>query len=702
VTVTGPGLARIVLSAVALTVVLGFVPATLAPVAAARPELTLVADARYVVAPDDATVHVTVDLTATNHKKDTTTRAYYFDRAYLAVLPGTDGFVLTGDGISPSVRVAEASDDYTLLLLSFGTQLRSGRSLDLQLTFDLPDPGGSAVRDVRVGQALATFPIWGFGSDETPGGSVEVVFPADYTVSFASGTMAGPETVADGSQVYRSGRLDAPLRFFAYVVADRPGAYVETALDLMVGSESAPVVIRAWQDDPAFADRVGALLARGLPALGSAIGAAYPRSDPVIVQEAVSRTLGGYAGVFDPAEGRVMVDYSAEDIVVLHEAAHIWFNGSLLAERWANEAFASYYGSAAATALGIEVAPPALTEELEAARIPLNAWGPVGDADQAGEAFAYVAAAELARLIAERAGDPALRGVWRAASERRSAYQPGGAARPDARALARVGETPATFASGGFETMPERPDWRGLLDLLEAATGRRFDDLWRAWVVRAGEVDVLDQRATTRTLYETTRRAAGAWRLPAAIRSAMTAWRFDEAGGLLAQAGDVLEQRAEIEDRAALAGLTPPSALELAFEGSDGLRSAAIEAAAELAAIDTFAAALGSEPVQPSPIELVGLMGEEPEEDLASARAAFAAGDLSTAVERSEAARAAWLSADEVGLRRIAAMVGAALLLGLALAAIVVAWRRRRRRRSLVGRRTQHRRMAHPDPTRGS
>ena len=43
--------------------------------------------------------------------------------------------------------------------------------------------------------------------------------------------------------------------------------------------------------------------------------------------------------------GEVAIAYYADDFVVLHEAAHAWFNGSLLADRWSNEAFASYYAA---------------------------------------------------------------------------------------------------------------------------------------------------------------------------------------------------------------------------------------------------------------------------------------------------------------------------------------------------------------------
>ena len=63
-------------------------PARPPEVRAATPDLTIVRRARYDVQPDEQRVRVTVDLTLTNHLKDTTTKRYFFDQAFLAVLPG--------------------------------------------------------------------------------------------------------------------------------------------------------------------------------------------------------------------------------------------------------------------------------------------------------------------------------------------------------------------------------------------------------------------------------------------------------------------------------------------------------------------------------------------------------------------------------------------------------------------------------------
>ena len=92
---------------IALVVAVGLLgapgsPVSLAPVRAATPDLTIVSDARYDVQPAQKRVRVTVSLHLTNHLKDTTTKRFYFDQAFLAVLPGASAFKLTGGTGTPS------------------------------------------------------------------------------------------------------------------------------------------------------------------------------------------------------------------------------------------------------------------------------------------------------------------------------------------------------------------------------------------------------------------------------------------------------------------------------------------------------------------------------------------------------------------------------------------------------------------------
>src|SRR4051794_10141744 len=66
--------------------VAGVSPATEAR--AADTDLTLVTDATYAVQPARGLVQVSMSIVARNHRGETRTHKYYFDRAFLAVLPG--------------------------------------------------------------------------------------------------------------------------------------------------------------------------------------------------------------------------------------------------------------------------------------------------------------------------------------------------------------------------------------------------------------------------------------------------------------------------------------------------------------------------------------------------------------------------------------------------------------------------------------
>jgi hypothetical protein len=623
-------------------------------VRAATPGLTLVTDAAYVVQPDRGRVAVRVAITATNHRHDTLTKRYYYRTAILAVLPLTSGFKLTADAGSPRVSVVERHPSYTLLKLDLGSRLRSGASRSLVLTFNLVDPGGAPDRPVRISPTLVSFYAWAFATADTPGSSVSVTFPASYTVTIGRGPLTGPTVGADGSQTWTSGPLDLPLAFVADLTADRPSDYVEADRSVQVGAVEAQLVLRSWPDDPGWRDRVGDLMAEALPALSQAIGVGWRLGEPLLVQEALPRSTGGYAGLFDPSQHRIEVAYAAPAGVVFHEAAHAWFNGALLADRWAAEAFASYYAAAVGAALDVPVSSPELTPELEATAVPLNAWGPVGSAPADVEAYGYAASLALARAIARRAGDDALRQVWALAADGYGAYQPPG---------------------GEPEPLGTAFDWRSLLDLLEATTGRSFVDLWRTWVLRPEDVPAITARAAARTAYDQGVADAADWQLPPSIREAMRTWRYDDAQRQLAVAEGVLRQRAALQRAAAAASLQLPATLRHEFETGDVV-AAASEATAELSTVGVIEAAREARPEAVPLLDAIGLLGTDPDGDLQSAAAAFAAGDLDAANRAAATATTAWASATDVGRGRIISAIGLALALVL-LAGLLVGYRRR-------------------------
>ncbi|HYL41276.1 MAG TPA: hypothetical protein VET90_08210 [Candidatus Binatus sp.] len=623
---------------------------------AATPNLTLVSDATYLVQPSSGRVAVAVAMTVTNHLQDTATQTFYIADAYLAVLPATSGFRLTSAGSSgtPSVVVARRTSSYTLLHLNFGARLGAGASRQLNLTFNLVDPGGAPDRPIRISPSLVSFYAWAYATPSTPGSTVTVTFPAGYSVTVGRGPLTGPTTDATGGQTWTSGRLSDPLAFIADLNADRPSDYVQVTRSVSVGGVDAQLAIRSWPDDLAWQDRVSGLVTEALPALGQAIGLPWPIQGPLVIQEALPRSPGGYAGLFDPSSERIEIAYTATPGVVFHESAHAWFNGNLVADRWAAEAFASFYAEVVAAGLKTTIDSPELTAQERAAAIPLNAWGPVGTEPPDAEAYAYAASLALARAIAARAGLDGLRHVWALAAQGLGVYQPSG---------------------GSSERLGSVPDWRALLDLLEDTTGQSYTDLWRTWVARPSDLAALDARAAARAAYATAVGGAAPWQLPASIRAAMRTWQFDEAQRQLDAAAGILRQRAALQREATALALQLPATLQREFESGD-LVAAGSEAAAELAAIGAIEAANAARPSAGTLLDSIGLIGADPDSSVRAAGAAFAAGDLQAADHDASDATAAWTSAAAVGRGRVISAVVLAIAVAL-FAGLVVSRRRR-------------------------
>ncbi len=654
--------------------VAGLAPA--APALAAATDLTLVADTVYSVQPDRSRVRVSMSIVARNNTKETRTKKFWFDHAYLAVLPTASEVKVTG-APGASVRVSKRTRDATLLRINFGSRLYSGRSRTLRVTFSLVDTGKPADRTIRVGSSLVTLPVWAHGSTGARGGSVKVRFPAGYDVSVEKGSFARQSTLADGGTELATGELANPLSFFAYVTAQQPAVLEDTPIAVVAGDDTIALTLRGWQDDTAWTTRIGNLMQESLPLLREDIGLPWPHEEPIVVQEAVSGAGDGYAGLFDPAGNRIEIAYWADHQVVIHEAAHGWFNGSLLADRWANEGFASLYAARAAAAIDEEGASPELTEELAAVAIPLNAWAAVPadpadaadeDAAEATEAYGFAASLALARAIAERAGDEALRGVWADAAAGVGAYPPttGVATEADA---------------GVVETVDGPPDWRGLLDLIETRTGRDFTDLWREWVIRPEEAALLDARAEARRSYARTIALAADWAIPRSIRDALRAWQFDTAERLMADARTVLAQRGAVEAMAAADGHALPGDMQALFESGD-LVGASGRAEAERNAMLAITQAAEARSTGEDPLTTIGMMGEDPDADVAAARASLADGDLEAVLSSADDAFRAWTGAWQEGRRR--ALLALAMLATIIVLASAVIGKLRRDRRARV------------------
>ena len=601
-------------------------------VSAAQTDLTFISSSTWSADPAAGRVHVLASIAATSHATDADGRRYYYDRLQLTLPRGSANFGATSAGQPLAITVLSAPPSGVVLAVSLGQRLYSGESGSFDLAFDLVDSGGSTDRDLRFGHNLLSFPVSAFGSPGTPGSSVTVVFPPSFTVQeeFGGLTRAGS---GSGEIVFASGVIDDSTALNAWFTAVKP----VPASDFGVRSVTIgplQVTLRYWADDPGWADQVERVLRSGYPVLRDLIGLGDPTSTTLSVEEASTQELGGFSGAYDQTTGQVHISYFADPFVIVHEAAHMWFNSDLSLDRWVNEGFASYYAQQTLDRLGLVGHAPLLTDRLRKAAVPFNDWTAVVASGSATEGYLYGASLDVARQIAVAAGQDSLRTVWVAARSGRAAYQPTSGPRDE------------FLGHGGS-------DWRRLLDLLEQTTGRSFVPIWRDWVVSSSQTGLLLQRSATLDAYAEAQTAAGSWNLSPDIRRSLDNWEFDQATSLMGQARVILNQREQIVAESALEGVTPPPTLERAFETA-GIVAASSEATSELAALNGLASARQARSSESDGVaRSVGLIGTDPEANLEAARVAFSKGDLARAQSLAAAARSSWEGASTFGQVRV-------------------------------------------------
>ena len=662
---------RLTAAVAVATLLLALAPATLPTDHQARAAdrgLVMVAQTRYLALPDQARIHVTVDAVVTSYTPNTATDLIYYAATSLAAQPGATAFTATSGTSKLRVSVLETTAAYVAVKVSFARGVYYQQSYPFTLSFDLPDPGGAPDRDVRVGRSIVAFPVWAFGSEGEPGGSVQVALPAGFTPDVQGDAMTISRT-SDGGTLLSAASISDPYSFTAYLSADRPGAFTETPFTVSVGTQAAPVSVRAWEDDADWGARLKDLMTRGLPALQGLIGLDYPVVGSLKVEEAATSRLGEYAGIYNSSTEMIRVRYDADAYVALHEAAHVWFNENLFQDRWIGEAWAEFYGVEAGKQIGAKGATFDLTDDLLAYKIPLNDWGSLGTVDLGVEDYSYAATYHLALLIFERTDFDGLRRVWSAVDAAEMSYQPLHADGPPRKGV------PALL-----------PGWQQLLDLLDERTGASYDDLWSAWVVDASQKPLLAERTTARQQYGTVTAMAAPWDLPQQIRVDMGGWKFGDAEKEMTVAADVLAERGRIAAEAKALGLSTPGALRQKFEGADAgaLDAAVREATDELATLDHLGTATHALADGPDLIESIGLIGSDPSADLAAAGAAFEAGHLDAAGQAADRAASTRAGAAAAGQLR-AAGAGGGLVVLIGGSFVVIRLRRRRTATAPVG-----------------
>jgi len=640
--------------ATVLAMAAGLAPIAAQPAAAAGDALTLAASTSYTVQPAKHVVRVVLDLTATNNKPNTTAGGivtrYFYQGARLAIQAEARNVRATTGGARLTATVSPA-DGYTTLEVRFGNGLFYHQTTKVRITFDLPGGAPRSKSDIRVGSAFATFVAWAFGDT----GSVRIVVPAGFDVA-TTGSAVTRATSA-GATVFSANAIQDVGAWYAVVNADRPAGLTSDRIDLPGGEH---VVIRAWPEDAVWRKRVKTLLTKGLPELVKLTGLDWPVASDLQIFEVHTPLLEGYAGVFFENQAKIEISEDLEDLTILHEASHTWFNRDLFQGRWLNEGFADTYAARALDALGSGGWAPANVNPKDAVAIPLADWttpGRITDAvTNAREQYGYEASWTVIRSLVGDIGVDRMQAVLRAAKDRHIAY---------------VGAVPA-------ETAGSAVDWRQFLDLVDEAGSTTADDLFRRWVLNAADRAALDPRAVARTAYHGLVDAGRGWLPPAFVRVPMSTWDFGEAERRIPVAAAILASRDQIAAAVAPLHVDPPAALRTAYESAtDSLAAAQALADSELAAARALAAADAAAGAPRDTWMSIGLFGETPDATLAAARSAFQAG-ATDAADRADGVTALLGRAAAVGQSRVIAGIGTLVVITLLLLAATFVIPRRR------------------------
>ena len=639
---------RALLPLVAALVLITLPPGGPHLVVAATPELRVMADVSYEFLPDRPLIDVMVRGRVQN---DGATTA---DHLEVDVLSG-GGYRAFVRGVGSRAVVVRDDGFVTTLAVDLSPSLLPDRDLEFQISYVLRD--GDALDSVVLRSVAATFPAWAAGSE--PGGSVTITIPESFDLGVFPDDVPAGNAAGRGRTSYRWSDVD-PLMFGYYATADLAVVSLDyftlVSTTSTVGEVEVSISVRAWQEDAAWGRRVSDRLTRALPILSELIGMPYIGHDELAVRETTSRSIGGYAGVFqgNVVRDEIQIAFDATDAVTVHEAAHAWFDESISFQRWINEGFASYYAELAAIELDLDGEQVELTPDIEQFEIDLHAWGASGQEDEWTDLYGYGASLAAARQIAERAGQQGLADVWTAMADRDWAYQPFDP---------RAGAPPESWPS-------QSGDSTYFLDMLEERTGKEYGDIFVEWVFSEDESALLEERSGVRAEYARLREVLAGWAVPATLRRKLDGWQFASAAGDIRQAREALMLWSGASNAATTLGLASPRGVRDSFEtGNLGeARSLAQRASDSLHAIGdaTLAEAHGSA------LDWLGSFERNLSADLTAARGLYERGDYPAAAELAGQVAEARRGADEIGIVR----------LGFASSLLTAgAWAARRRRR---------------------
>jgi hypothetical protein len=619
----------------------GIVPAGLVPAPAAAAEYTMETSALYLIEPDERRARVSVDVTFTNTTPDPEGQFSLFPTVELAIHDtATDVAAKDAEG---GLEVAAAvRDDVNVATVTLRDPVRFEEAATFTLTYTIPDGEGT---QLRIRPSVVVLPIWSFGTS----GTVRVKLPASYNVR-ADGDPLSASREGDSS-ILVSGTIADPSQWLALVSADREATYRTLDATVDLASGSLALHVRAFDDDVAWGEQARDLLVRALPLLEERIGLTAPPDAPrgeLVVVESVP------TGDAEPAPSddlEIRVGFDEPPFTLLHQAAHLWIDDRLLADRWSREGLASYVAGLVAGELEVSgpYDPVALRDERAAQAIPLASWQGTGQ-----DAYGYPAAWALFSELGGQIGPDAILEALDRIAAGRGAYD-------------------GTTTNPAVDVEPAGS--RQLLDQLELTSGADLGARWVAQVLGPSAQPELDARASAREAYAALLSAAGEWGPSEPVRATMETWRFPDAMAEIEAASAWLTDRDALLADIETAGLSVPSRLRDRYEQSGGGPASNDELEAERAVVEAYRAGTAAASADRGLLERIGLAGgTSPDASLATANQLFGEGDLHGASDAIAAAAERLDSATTAGLLRLlSALAAVGAVIGL------IIWLMRRR-----------------------
>jgi hypothetical protein len=412
------------------------------------------------------------------------------------------------------------------------------------VTYTLPggEPRTTSGTTTRANESFLSFPVWAAGDPNQT--TVRVLVPDGFKMDLQGDLGEFREVDRDGQRMLEAVALDDPRSFFGQVFGRNDDGLITELAQL----PDATAVVRAWPDDPEWAQFVVEAIENDVPLIEELTGLEWPAGDIEVI-ETVTPYLYGYGGWFNALSGQIEIGDQLERDLILHELGHAWFNEELIRDRWITEGLAEEYASRVIESADGQRPNPERPDLDDPVQVPLANWASPWtlseDEAYSYEVFHYNASWWVIRQITDEVGLDAFATVLAGLRDDTMTYP---------------GDGPAEFTT-------DPTQWTHFFDLLEFQAGATgLDELFGTYVVSDAGQALLVERRNTLGRYRELQAQAGQWTPPRVVRQLMSEWDFAAADAALELSVATVDARNEVDQLAAALGISADPQRESRFE----------------------------------------------------------------------------------------------------------------------------------------